>query len=457
MFQRTRQMVVATAAALAVAGMARAEAPASAPSTNVAAQDVPAEIKSLRARLDQLEAQQAEAYRQAQQRETIDQVAADADHRSQLLAEGGGFMAGWDNGFKIRSAEGNFLLHPWFQMQFRNITNFRQDAKQSGQGDDLQNGFELRRMKFGFDGNVFSKDLTYLFLWATDRHDGIPKLEDGWVKYNFADGLYIKAGQIKNPLDHEQLVSSKYQLAVERSLIAGVFVNGDDYVQGVSLIMDRGDAFRAEVAFTDGIRSQNENFQDFPSTTSGNSPKADWGAAGRVEYKVFGDWKDYEHISALGTKKDLFVIGGGADYTEVGHTGILTHVADAQYSTASGLSVYGAFLGRYTARNASAGNSDTYDCTARVFASYLINPKLEPFVQYQYIHFDPKAMPVGTDNLVHDFTVGVNYYFHGQAAKFTVDASYFPNGSPVSDDSSGVLSNNGNNEFLLRAQFQLLL
>ncbi len=436
-------------------------------STALYADDVPQqtpqqlqqEVEQLRAAVKELQAQRiAPAYTAIDVDATVDSVLHDANRRSQLLATDSSFLGGWDNGFKIRSADGNFLLHPWFQFQFRNVTNYRQDAKQNGQGDDLQNGFELRRMKFGFDGNVFSPNMTYLFLWATDRHDGTPKLEDAWVKYKFADNLAVKAGQIKNPLDHEQIVSSKYQLAVERTLIADVFVNGDDYVQGVSLIIDDGTSpLRAEMAFTDGIRSQNQNFQDFPSTTSGNSPTADWGAAGRVEYKLMGDWKDYEHFTAMGTKRDLFVLGAGADYTEVGHTGILTHVADAQYSMPGGLSLFGAFLGRYTARNAAAGDSDTYDCTMRFFASYLFNPKLEGYAQYQYIHFDSATMPAGTDNLVHDITVGVNYYLQGQSAKITLDASYLPNGSPVSDDGSGVLSNNGKNEVVIRAQFQLLL
>jgi len=416
------------------------------------------EVEQLRAAVKELQAQRVTPTFSARDVDaTVDSVVHDADRRSQLLAQDTSFMAGWDNGFKIRSADGNFLLHPWFQFQFRNVTNYRQDAKQNGQGDDFQNGFELRRMKFGFDGNVFSPDLTYTFLWATNRHSGVPELEDGWVKYKFADGLAVKAGQIKNPLDHEQIVSSKYQLAVERTLVAGTFVNGDDYVQGVSLVMDHGGAVRGEVAFTDGIRSQNQNFQDFPSTTSGNSPNSDWGAAGRVEYKLMGDWKDYDHFTAMGTKKDLLVLGGGADYTEAGHTGGLTHVADVQYTMASGLSLYGAYLGRYVARNSAAADADTYDSTVRVFASYMLNPKLEPFVQYQYIHFDSAATPAGTENTVHDITVGLNYYLQGQNAKFTVDASYLPNGTPVSDDSSGVLANNGKNEFVIRAQFQLLL
>ena len=445
--------------ALAAIALATASTAAYAAEDQQTPQQLQEEVKQLREAVKELQAQRANPpFTAADVDAAVDSVLRDANRRTQLMATDAGFMGGWDNGFKIQSADGNFLLHPWFQFQFRNVTNFRQDAKQNGEGDDFQNGFELRRMKFGFDGNVFSKDVTYLFLWATDRHDGVPKLEDAWVKYKFADNLAVKAGQIKNPLDHEQIVSSKYQLGVERTLIAGVFVNGDDYVQGVSLIMDNGsNPLRGEVAITDGIRSQNQNFQDFPSTTSGNSPNSDWGAAGRVEYKLMGDWKDYDHFTAMGNKSDLLVLGAGADYTEAGHTGALVHVADVQYATAGGLSLYGAYLGRYTARNASAGNSDTYDSTVRFFAGFMVNPKLEPFAQYQYIHFDSAAVSAGTENTVHDITVGINYYLKGQAAKLTVDASYLPNGTPVSDDSSGVLANNGKNEIVIRAQFQLLL
>ncbi len=51
----------------------------------------------------------------------------------------------------------------------------------------------------------------------------------------------------------------------------------------------------------------------------------------------------------------------------------------------------------------------------------------------------------------------MNYYLYGQRAKLTVDASYLPDASPVSDDSSGVLAAPRGNEIVVRAQFQLIL
>jgi hypothetical protein len=268
----------------------------------------------------------------------------------------------------------------------------------------------------------------------------------------------VKAGQFKNPLDHEQLVSSKYLMSAERSLTTDIFANGDAFVQGVTLAYDPGQALRAEAGFTDGLKSANTNFQDFPDVTSGNSPPADWGAAGRIEYKAFGNWKDYDHFSAIGNKDDLLVFGAGADYTEAGDTDSFTHVVDAQFATPNHWSLYGAYLGRFTQNNPSGPTlADTYDWTLRGQLAYAFDPHWEPFARYDFINFDQDGLPAGSENQVHEITVGVNYYFHGQSAKFTIDGSYLPNGSPVSDDGAGILASDGKAQFLLRAQFQLVL
>ena len=55
-----------------------------------------------------------------------------------------------------------------------------------------------------------------------------------------------------------------------------------------------------------------------------------------------------------------------------------------------------------------------------------------------------------------ELTTGVNYYLHGQAAKFTLDVGWLPNGVPTDDDGAGILANHGP-EYYLRGQFQLLL
>ena len=196
--------------------------------------------------------------------------------------------------FKVRMDDSVCIRTLIFQI--RNTTTLLVDGKQPNNTDDTQNGFEIRRAKFGVEGNAFSKELTYRFQLAVDRHNGNPVLEDAWVRYQFADGLSLRGGQFKDPFAHESLMPSRF-MAAERTFTNDFFSPGDNYVQGVDLIYER-DKVRADVAFTDGSSNgSNQNFEDFPTN------HADYGGAGRVEYRAMGDWKDYEEYTAYGIEE----------------------------------------------------------------------------------------------------------------------------------------------------------
>src|SRR5204862_3938470 len=132
-------------------------------------------------------------------------------------------------------------------------------------------------------------------------------------------------------------------------------------------------------------------------------------------------------------KEDLFVVGGGFDYTEAGDTGALLHTADVYYGQANGLGVFAAYYGRYTKHNqggpganggsatAGAASADTYDFGGIAEVSYLLHENWEPFVRYDYIHFASGSVAVTQTRDVHEISGGVNYYLHGRAAKITVD------------------------------------
>ena len=135
---------------------------------------------------------------------------------------------------------------------------------------------------------------------------------------------------------------------------------------------------------------------------------------------------------------------------------------DAEYLTRSGWLLYGAYLGRY-GRDTVLGTGtkatfhNTYDATARLQASYAIDKHWEPFVQYEFIHFDPAGLAAKTQDEVHVLRLGTSYYFYDHNAKVQGDLSYLPNGSPVNDTGSGVLQDQGHSELIFRVQFQLLL
>ena len=101
------------------------------------------------------------------------------------------------------------------------------------------------------------------------------------------------------------------------------------------------------------------------------------------------------------------------------------------------------------------GNGSNYDYGFLVQAGYMINPTWEVFGRYDWTHLDNQAS--GSEDSFHEVAVGVNYYLHGHNAKFTIDAGWLPSGSPSSQTGIGVLANNGDNEFYIRGQFQLVL
>ncbi len=398
---------------------------------------------AIQTRIDSLEAQVQSL--KAEQQANQDALAAtqavmkDAAERSAVTPSA--FTGGWKDGkFILQSEDGRFSLNPNIQFQFRYVANNRS----TDDGSDTQEGFEVRRAKFGFAGHAFSKDLTYNLTWQSSRSGGAVSLEEAWTKYKFADQWSVRGGMFKDPLSHEQQVSSKKQLAADRSLLNETLIGGDDFVEGIGLLYGGGkDDLHVEIALTDGSQSHNTDFRN-----SGSN----FGIAGRAEYKLAGDWKNYEDFSALANKNNLLALGAGADLTQDGSNNTMLHTLDAQYELTNGVALYGAYVGRYT-DGGTDGN--LYDWGFLGQASYLIDGKhWEIFGRYDYINLDDNRG--GTTGSFSELTAGVNYYFEGHNAKFTLDAVYLPDGAPSNQTGIGILASDGE-QILLRAQFQLLL
>jgi len=449
-------------------GMGNAVARAAEPTTD----ELMKQIEQLQTKVQQLETKQTAAASGQQVDATVNRVLEDAQKRSQLL-QMEGFTAGWNDGFKIQSADGNFLLQPYFQFQFRNVTTFREDAKN---GDwDTQNGFEIRRMKFGFKGNAFTPDLTYNFRWATDRDGGSVFLENAYIQYFFSDDMAFKVGQWKDNWTHEETTSSAMQLAVDRSLLNELLGGGQtDYIQGVSLIYaPRDGKFRAEIAFHDGANSDNTDFQDDPGgggsglviDGSLGTQGTNFGFSGRFEFAAMGGWREYEDFTAMGNKEDLLVIGAGFDWTQASSNNVYFHTVDVQWEPASvaGLGVYAAYVGAYSDFN-DAVDDDFYNWGLLVQAGYMLNDQWEIFGRYDYTSVDDSLAPAGAEDNFSEITAGVNYYMKGHAAKVTIDFTYLPDGVPPSSSIGADLTGigfqgtgDGDDEFVIRGQFQLLL
>ena len=361
--------------------------------------------------------------------------------------------------------------------------------------DEVDNGFEVRRMRFGFEGNMFSPDFTYFVNWntqtnssntvvsgatpaatggtvtASNNQGGVLVLEEAWVKYHIPTTPYsLKLGQIRDPLLHDQIVDSRWQHGAERSLTADIFANGDGLTEGATIIYDAGRYLHIEFGVNHGLRSANTNFLDSPNNGVLNA--FDYGFAGRIEYKIFGKWNDYNQVGAVGTTKPLLVVATGADYSERGRDGQLVWVADAMYADQTGLSLYGAFVDRYTTHNfgayvqsatgatiitpdAATLGRPTNEYSVLLEGGYTINHKIEPFARYEFMHL---AGDASDHNWINVVTGGVNYFFHGDRIKITLEAIWLPQGLPFDDGASDSLNSaGGKREVNFVGQLQFVL
>jgi hypothetical protein len=421
------------------------------------------EMKVLRARMDALQAKTDQQVQQA----TVNSVLRDAEARStpKLQASSVDFTGGYKDGkFILQSADGKFSLSPSFQLQVRNVTNISDD------GDDTstENGFELRRVKAGVNGNLFSKDLTYEFLFDVPRNSGLTTLQFAWLRYKFVPDWSVRLGQFSDPLGREQTGSSRRTLAAERSLLSDLLIGGDNPVQGASLLFApaKSGNFRIETAVHDGTNNNNTNFRDTNATGTAADTRSDWGVASRAEFQLIGSkFKGYEDYTARGNKDPLLVFGAGVDFTQTGDSDLLTYTADAQFENAKGLGLFAAVLGRYQTEfnagtTAAPDFGDVNDIGVVVQAGQIIGKwakaEWELFARYDVTVLDDERVSDAFDNDIHEITFGTNAYFQGHSLKGTLDVTYLPNGSAVASDGNGVLQST-DSQFVLRAQFQLLI
>jgi len=402
------------------------------------------QIQELQTKVQQLEAkQQTQSAATAQQVDaTVERVLQDAEKRSQLL-QMEGFTAGYSKGrFTIQDASGNWVLRPSLEFQFRGVASYRDGGNTTS--TDKEKGFEVSRMAFGFDGVACTPNLTYLFQWNTDT-DGSVALERAFVRYAFNDTMAIQAGQFRNPVFHEQDIGRTTQLAVDRSM-ANALITGvnEAETQAVEFQFEPMNTLSIRIGAEDGFASGNSDFTD-PS--SGGS--YDWGLYGRVNFFVMGTKAAYSDFSAVGDKGALLVIGGGVDLSQTGSFNDYLHTIDVQWETGN-LGVYAAYLGDY---QDGSGDSN-YNRGFLIQAGYMVTPSWEVFGRWDYTKLDEST--VGANEFC-EITLGVNYYMCAEHnVKLTIDGVWLPNGCPTDLRSLGLLASD-DQEFVLRAQFQLLL
>ncbi len=419
----------------------------------------------------------------------IKEVLADADQRASLLADGG--VAGHNGqNFFLASADGSYLMQIGGLIQARYAWNHRGRAPAADQFDEDENGFELARAKLEIGGHIGSPKLYYIVRIGVDREDNEVLGERVILGYEISQGLAVFAGEDKAPFTREELIDPARQLAVDRSLFNEFFTAG--YVQGAFLRWEMSESLTFFGSINDGFRSGEADNEfnsshvfapgtpvaDIPGRGAGAVAKpffldrTDIAMTARLEWKITGDWAQAADFSSASDEGEALFLGGAVHY-ELGETGssalndnFLAWTFDAQYENA-GFNLAAAVAGFHTDLQ-QANQFDFYG--AMIQGGFMLIPdKLEPFARFEWIDLDGHH-PAGTRNDIYIVTAGFNYYIRRHHSKVTVDVMYSPNELPNSSffglqdndgtgqalGSIGLREDADGNQFVLRAQFQLL-
>jgi hypothetical protein len=368
----------------------------------------------------------------------VKDVLADAETRTSLQQTAA--TSGYDNGFFIGSADGNFKLKINALEQIRWTFN-NQNADQTGTGDDNPNtewGFENRRTQLTFSGNVVDPSFTYMarFNYGSTADPYTPNpdevgtdyatspgmvLQDAWFAKDFGGGLSVKVGQFKTPFMGESLRNDGDQLTAERSTIDYIFSAG--YQQGIMATYS-ADMFRVMGSYANGPRGQNQNWTT--GTTSFNF-------AVRGEVKLMGNWNEFSSESATKSDETGLMVGaaimyynnrgqnnnpynpavGDVAYQPDGDTsGNLYWTVDTTFKW-SGLSVYAAFVGQnFDQNDPNLGSENQYGMVVQ--AGYRLTDAIEAFGRWEwYDVLESQALAganAGDKDINNILTFGVNVY-----------------------------------------------
>ena len=376
-----------------------------------------ATIQNLQGELNRVRAQSDDNWLTEQRSEEIrgivNDVLADADSRASLLQSGS--SAGWNNGFFLQSADGNFRLNLKGMIQFRYVGSHQDDSG----GDDHRGGFEHSRTRFSFGGHVVDPSWKY-FIWGGWNNSGGALLLDAWVQKDLGNGWKIKAGQFKLPVWQEWTVSETRQQFVERSNLDARF--GSLYSQGIMAAYGN-DNMRASITFSDGLRTLNTPFGVAP-TGGLYDPATEFAFTGRVEFLLNGSWANYADFNSFNGDDAMTVIGASVHYqdgesgTGVSETEVIQYTIDASMEF-GGANLYIAGIGS-DVDNDGLGVSRT-EYGVLVQGGVFVTDEWELIGRFEWGDLDGAG---GTQDDLSILTLGATRYWNKHGLKWTTDVGY---------------------------------
>jgi phosphate-selective porin OprO and OprP len=464
-----------------------------------AAQDITAELNALKARVAELESQQHENWmtkeREDQIKAIVQNAIADAKKQGQL--SGGGIEAGYKDGFYIQSADKNYKLTINGLVQVRYAYVYRHDANTNDtlhpisatSNQEDTSGFDVRRARLNFQGNVVSPNVVYRFYGDFfGASTGAFTVLEAWAGYNFNDAFKIRAGATTVPFNRAaQNADALLDLMSRPEVFAALLGNDTPRAIGVNFYGEPiKDKLNYDVQVNNGINSNTIRRPDTTGPTGSLDNRL--GIYGRVNYAGSGVLKDFNDQPDLRPENRDFIwlAGLGLGYeSQSAATGTLPSpqnsavmaVSNARgpgfktytlngdvfratldwsakyqgwsFQTAALLQQVNASAGTGAALPLGAGGpSAFFEQGYYAQAGYMLIPqKLEVVGRVQYLFTE------GFPNIGEYYQLGANYYIFGHNAKIQTDITYTPE-SVYTDAGEDQLQNT--HQIAFRAQLQVM-
>ena len=366
--------------------------------------------------------------RSAEIRGIVQDVLADSQSRTSL--QDGGAMAGYKagRGFFLSSQDGSYTMNITGQLQARWVMSHVGDDGGGPSATTNTNknewGFQVRRAKVRFQGNVVDKTWHYHIngsFVGNDGQAGAFNFQEAVIGHDM-ENMTVKFGQFKTPWNREELVSSENQLAVERSLVNEYF-NADRMV-GVGIEM-KNDAWRLNAAYGNGFRTAYN--LDYTNTNSSNNPTK-WSAAARFQYKLSGDWSDFDSFTSSMDSDEAMMFGVCRWSVLNGEfAGVLSDSATVMGLTAdfsmkmAGMSIFASVIYQNYSSNIEGIDSvNPWGFVGQV--GYSVTEQWELFGRFSWANnrglSGPGANPSLAEAKLSLLTVGANYFINDNV-KFT--------------------------------------
>jgi hypothetical protein len=506
--------------------------------------DAMSQIAELKKEIAELKSQNSDKWLTEQRadeiRSVVQDVLSDADTRSSLQAAAA--TSGYNNGFFISSPDGNFKLQINGQLQNRWAYNWlsTRDMTNSTVGNTSSTtspgatfanagvskaayGFEVRRAKLEFSGHISDPSWQYAITMAYqqffgqnnpvantangaanfaggggvsqgDTFAGGIGLENAYVKKDLGNGFSVQVGQFKSPFLREWLVSSKYQLTVERSLVNTLFSTG--WTQGLQANWNN-DNLRVMASYNDGANNANlgSTFgtnQDAFGTNSGTGFTS-WAFTGRAEFMAFGNWAQFDQLTSMRGQAAGLLVGGGINWQRGGQDYSGTTQSDPANVAANGnadatffswtvdatwqlggANLYGAWV-MNTTYGQPNGQANIIGYGLVVQGGYFITDAIELFGRWEWMSTsNTNNNSVATDDILTNTpnnafvnnigTIGANWYI-SKNVKFTTDFGVSWNavtfqqgifGQNIAGADYRTEGANGGGQLVFRSQLQLL-